>query len=467
MKIIKLTSILLFFQFLAAQAPGDPDVSFVTGNFNGSVFQYSILDIVQKIDGKILVATSYPMLDDAPVHGILCLNPDGSRDNSFNPPNDFTSVEKIILQPDGKILIVGVKGYGSSMIRLNSNGSIDSGFNLLVSEDSELSVQSAVLQSDGKIVIAGFFETVNGSPRNKLARINSDGTLDENFVTNALPADNYNKISVFKQPDEKIIVAGNFGLSVPELRVDLARIYADGTLDNSFTCEAHFIGGQYNKFSLENQADGKILVFGGFVTNNNVYGITRLNNNGDIDNTFDPGLGVSGSTNPIFISHALIEQSGKIIIVGNFDRYFNFDFGNTPRKLLRINSDGSIDTSFSLQGAGAGDVYAAALQFDGKILIGGLIFIRLLSDVNLGLVSSDEENSITIYPNPAQNLLTIKSNEVFSEITIFNNIGQVMIHQKKESMETTIDIGGLPSGVYSVKINSGDKYEVRKLLKHD
>jgi uncharacterized delta-60 repeat protein len=251
MKIIKLTLILLFFQFIAAQAPGDPDVSFVTGNFNGSVFQYSILDIVQKIDGKILVATNYPMLDDEPVHGILCLNADGSRDTSFSPPSVITSVDKILLQPNGKILILGVKGYATSMIRLNSNGTIDTGFNVLVSEDPEFSVQSAVLQSDGKIVIAGFFETVNGSSRNKLARINSDGTLDEAFVTNALPENNYNKISVFKQPDEKIIVAGNFGLSVPKLRTDLARIYADGTLDNSFTCQAHLIGNQYNKFSVE------------------------------------------------------------------------------------------------------------------------------------------------------------------------------------------------------------------------
>ena len=116
---------------------------------------------------------------------IARLNADGSTDTGFNPGsggNDW--VEAVALQPDGKVLIGGsftsFNGTPRNRIaRLNANGSLDTTFNPGSGVDN--TVNRIAVQSDGKVLLVGAFTTVNGVSRNRIARLNADGSLDTSF----------------------------------------------------------------------------------------------------------------------------------------------------------------------------------------------------------------------------------------------------------------------------------------------
>lgn len=115
------------------------------------------------------------------------------------------------------------------------------------------------------------------------------------------------------------------------------------------------------------QPDGKILVGGSFNTVDSVAisGIARLNADGTLDTTFDPGAGVSGAN--ARVNALLLQPDGKVVVGGFFDTVA----GAARAGLARLNADGSIDSGF-VYAAQAG-VYCMALQPDGKVLIGGAI----------------------------------------------------------------------------------------------
>src|SRR6185369_1741156 len=115
---------------------------------------------------------------------IARLNADGSLDNSFNPAAGTSGVSSFALQPDGKVLIGvgsyvvnGTNRYG--VARLNANGSLDSSFN--PGTGADVSVHCIAVQPDGKVIIGGDFTIVNGPNRNRIARLNADGSLDSTF----------------------------------------------------------------------------------------------------------------------------------------------------------------------------------------------------------------------------------------------------------------------------------------------
>src|SRR5262249_15847120 len=97
-------------------------------------------------------------------------------------------------------------------------------------------VYQTVEQPDGRIIIAGSFNTVLGEPRNNIARLNADGTLDAGFN----PSPNSIVYAVTVQPDGKVLLGGVFtslqpnGAPSATLRSRLARVNADGTLDTGF-----------------------------------------------------------------------------------------------------------------------------------------------------------------------------------------------------------------------------------------
>src|SRR6185369_17402441 len=222
----------------------------------------------------------------------------------------------------GKILLSGLftaltPNGGASVIRntlarLNSNGTVDIAFNTV----PNLDVYAIALQADGKILIGGAFTFVNGGqfPRNFIARLNSDGTVDGGFNPNAS-----NRVyAIAVQPDGKIVVGGGFSAFAPNggpsvARSCIARLNSDGTVDNAFDPNAdNFV------ITLALQADGKILVGGGFstLTPNGGASLTRncvarLNLDGTVDPAFDPNA-------PDGVSTVGIQADGKILIGGSF-----------------------------------------------------------------------------------------------------------------------------------------------------
>ena len=286
----------------------------------------------------------------------------------------YTRVERVAVQPDGKILvggsftqINGVRRYG--LIRLNANGTLDTSFNA-GNTGPNSQIDEIVVQPDGKIMIGGFFNAYNGVARSRIARLNSDGTLDTSFDPGVGANTVIYDIKIL--PDSKILASGAFTFYNNIAANRIVRLNANGTQDNSFVPPT--TNNQINEMAL--QTDGRILIGGNFnlvggLTRN---GVARLNADGTHDTTFDPTTNTATYTTSF-----IIQPDGKIIVGAAYDS----TGGN--KNIVRLNSNGSLDNTFvSAYPAGLDStLHDMILQPDGKILAAGF-FNAGLSNPQIG-----------------------------------------------------------------------------------
>ncbi|MFN5879901.1 MAG: delta-60 repeat domain-containing protein, partial [Flavobacteriales bacterium] len=266
----------------------------------------------------------------------------GSTDLTFNPGNGANGdVQCVCSQSDNKTIVTGLfNDFNGSIVnyivRLNEDGTIDGSFNTgsgfggngtLFSE----ATYSCAIQSDGKILVGGNFYSFNGTPTNRLVRLNSDGTIDASFnIGNGFDG-SVRSISI--QSDGKIIVGGWLLTANGNSSARLARLNSDGSYDPTFT-----IGSGFGSLVLATaiQLDGKILVGGQFTTFNGTSQnyIARLNSNGTIDPSFQVGTAFNN-----YVRAISIQSDGKILIGGDYTTYN----GSTTNRIVRLNSNGSID----------------------------------------------------------------------------------------------------------------------------
>ena len=272
-------------------------------------------------------------------------------------------VFSIAIQSDGKILVGGIfidyNGTTQNYItRLNSDGSRDETFDIGTGFNS--AVFSLAIQSDGKILVGGAFISYNGTTQNRITRLNTDGSRDESF--NIGDGFNNSVRSIAIQSDGKILVGGDFISYNGTTQNRITRLNTDGSRDE----KSFNIGDGFNNSvrSLAIQSDGKILVGGNFISYNGTTQnrITRLNTDGSIDTSFDIGTGFSNA-----VYSLAIQSDGKILVGGNLISYN----GTTQNRITRLNVDGSRDETFDV-GTGFNDIVLSIVTHpDGKILVGG------------------------------------------------------------------------------------------------
>jgi uncharacterized delta-60 repeat protein len=294
-------------------------------------------------------------------------------DLSFGSKFSGYTIENITVQPDGKILVGGTftsfNGTTQNrLIRLNTDGTKDTSFNIGTGFPAQ--IYSIVIQPDNKILVGGLFTTFNGQSQKRIIRLNTDGKRDTFFNTGTLfdsPSSSQDIRSIALQPDGKILAGGNF--TTTDGVSNFIRLSANGFKDTSFNIGTGFSTSNSIVYSVALQLDGKILVGGYFDKFNGTTQkcIIRLNADGTKDTTFDIGTGFDGSVNSI-----VAQSDGKILAGGEFTT-FN---GVTQSRLIRLNADGSKDTSFNIgtgfnNVGGGGSIYSIALQPNGKILVGG------------------------------------------------------------------------------------------------
>jgi len=287
----------------------------------------------------------------------------GDIDLTFNSMSGADNdVSTIAIQSDGKIIIGGYFTLYSTtprnrIARINVNGTLDATFN--PGNGANDVVLTTAIQSDGKIIIGGGFSYYNNTPRKYVARLNAGGTLDATFNPGA-GADNMVWTTTI-QSDGKIIIGGIFTSYNGTLRNRIARLNADATLDTTFNPGT---GTNDWVIAAAIQSDGKIIIGGDFTSYNGIprNRIVRLNSDGTLDATFNPGTGANK-----MVWTTAIQSDGKIIIGGDFTSY-----NGTPRnRIARLNTDGTLDDTFN-PGTGANSgVKTTAIQSDGKIIIGG------------------------------------------------------------------------------------------------
>jgi uncharacterized delta-60 repeat protein len=272
------------------------------------------------------------------INRILSLSANGSLDTTFDIGTGFNSiVNALAIQSDGKVLVGGqfttYQGTTRNRIaRLNTDGSYDTTFNIGTGFNGI--VIALAIQSDGKIVVGGGFTTYQGTTRNRIARLNTDGSYDTTFDIGTGFGGSVSALAI--QSDGKIVVGGGFTTYQGTTRNRIARLNTDGSYDTTFDIGTGFNG---SVFALAIQSDGKIVVGGGFTTYQGTTRncIARLNTDGSYDTTFDIGTGFNGS-----VSALAIQSDGKIVVGGGFSTYQ----GTTRNFIARLNTDGSLDTSF-------------------------------------------------------------------------------------------------------------------------
>jgi uncharacterized delta-60 repeat protein len=394
--------------------------------FHGTVSfadgQVSALVPVQIIDDTLVEATeTFTINLSSATGGALGSNPiltvgiadndlgPGSLDTTFDPgAGSDGPIYSMALQPDGKIAIGGefanYDGTNATRVaRVTAQGHLDPNFS--VGEGPSATVYSVALTDQGALTIGGAFRTFDSQDFLYLARVTTNGFLDASMSGSAglnapvlalsrqadskmlvggqftSPSSHLGRILVSGQfdvsfnpapgaddavldlgqtTDGKIIVGGQFTHVGGQPRGHVARVLADGRIDLSFDTS---IGADNTVRAALPLADGSVLIGGDFTHVNGLPAsyLARLNSDGSLDTTFGSGA----PDGPVYA--LAIYPNGRIVAVGSFTTA-----GGQPRKgLVRLDSSGALDSAFDVAINIDGPVYDVAIQPDGKILIAG------------------------------------------------------------------------------------------------
>ena len=281
---------------------------------------------------------------------LVRLNSDGSLDAAFNTnigtgPSGTglnSTVFGYAQQSDGKLIIVGsfTSWNGTTVgriVRLNTDGTLDTDFSAKVGSGANNDVSRVNLQTSGKLVLTGSFTSWSGTTVGRIVRLNTDGTLDAAFSTNAGTGFNSFTYGSVVQSDDKIVVVGNFVSYNGTTANRVLRLNADGTLDTAFTTNVGAgPGSTAQRIALQN--NGQILVAQGFTTwaGTTVGSLVRLNTNGTRDTAFTSTIGTALTESQVM---SMTVQGEKTLVMGMFTSWNGTPVG----RIVRINADGTID----------------------------------------------------------------------------------------------------------------------------
>ena len=280
---------------------------------------------------------------------------------------------KFIALSSGKYLWVGVDGAGvaggvggfvsRNVRRYNSDFTLDETFTAPVFESgTNGSVVDAVEQSNGKLIIVGSFTNIDGTSVGRIARLNANGSLDTTFNFEGVGFNN--SVYVLKLlSDGSFLVGGTFsayngqdifnGTAVSKF----VKLNSDGSLNTNVVLDN-------DVNAIHVLSSGKIYVGGNFTNK-----LIRLNSDGTTDETFDVGTGFNNN----LVASIKVDSNNKVIVGGDFNEY---NGSPCSRGIVRLNTDGTLDSSFETEGSGlnnnnGGVVQCLAIQSDGKIVVGG------------------------------------------------------------------------------------------------
>jgi uncharacterized delta-60 repeat protein len=333
-------------------------------------------------DGRILAAGNFATIAGQNQSYLARFYPEGSLAQGFaswmTNGTYGADIQCLALHTNGQILIGGTfyryanGHFYSGICRLNADGSLDTSFSGNPVRESGESVNCLMIQPDNKIIAAGPFTFIGSSKITGICRFNWNGDLDTNFNAAA----NGTVKSIALQPDGKIVAVGSFTSIGGKLCTNLARLNADGSIDPSFQTPVFAcLGGNgigiagSGSAAVQVQPDGKILVGAMFDKVNGLghTNIVRLNGDGSVDTSFN---GQADESSCEGVQTLSLQADGKIIVG---DDSLTLDRKPCPY-LGRLNPDGSLDATFSTRLVTGEMVYCATLQADGDILVAGVIY---------------------------------------------------------------------------------------------
>jgi uncharacterized delta-60 repeat protein len=394
----------------------DPD--FGTGGFVTTNFSQFSTDAAGALavqpDGRAIAAGSVQPNLAQSFMGAARYLPSGALDPSFDgdglttvvftvAPDISGAVGQVLLQPDGRIILVGSVGQSPAVLnyalaRLNANGSLDGSFGtggkVLTPMTSGVAAGTdAVRQPDGRIVVLGTTGS-SSEPILALARYNPDGTLDGTFgvagqVSLPLPTP-FQGRALALQSDGRILVAGFTGGAVGPADIGVVRLLPGGAPDSSFDGDG-FVSSDFGALefasSLAVLGDGRIVVAGHRSTPMADLAVVRYLPNGAIDTTFGTaGITTADAGASEFGQELLVQPDGKLLVAGALFGSPSDDF-----ILARFQAGGAHDTTFGTAGflrtdfGGMGPelLLAAALAGPDRILTAGRVALSGTDDFGL------------------------------------------------------------------------------------
>lgn len=448
----------------------------------------------------------------------------------FSFGTNIALIDSSVLQPDGKILATGLlyKYNGvtvGNLVRINANGTIDTNFQSNLGTGFDRRTCDVALQNDGKILVsvwAGLPTTFNGVPSKKLIRLNSDGTIDNSFNVSSLTTSSTNYQRILVLPDGKIIV------NYPNNKI--SRLNSDGTTDSTFAPKTFSFGTSDAEISnIKLDSNNKIVITGLFTSYQSTpaNGVIRLNYDGSIDNSFNnggSGLIIGGSGHILRHCSLHIQSDNKIILAGYLQTYNGIAIPN----VIRLNNDGSLDSTFNFVNQSNYDIVCLEGLSNGKFYIGGrwnngatsatfikrinndgtydttldipttlfnynngngLFNIRVqpdgniitLGDFNAGTTSMSRkdilriiDNSLTTnefikgkeiipFPNPVQDYLTFKADEIILKVEVFDISGRIL--SSNSVNENKVNLTELKTGNYILKVYTENGIMNTKIIK--
>ena len=448
----------------------------VTTSFGGSSYALGQSVAVQA-DGKILLG-GYTNGSGTYDFALVRYTSNGNLDTSFDGDGKLTTdfatnavsyeqAYSVAMQADGKIVLGGYSTPDLALARYNSDGSLDTSFD----GDGKLTTkfgssvtgnERVVLQPDGKILVGG-----TNSADFALARYNIDGSLDATFDSDGKVTTNFGSGSyvaggaIALQKDGKILRGGGYSANFgPSTDFALARYNADGSLDTSFDGDGklttNFGSATASANSATIQADGKILLAGYIGTAGGVsqdFALARYNIDGSLDATFDSDGKVTTNFGASSTGNSVIVQSDGKILVGGSIATGGSDGGDFA--LARYNSDGSLDASFDGDGKLTTHFFASdsgwsiALQADSKILLGGT------SDLsNFALARYNTDGSLDTSFSPQIN--TLDGSPKFIEPSTSSGSSGVVLAANAQVLDADLAAtGNYKDGVLTVSRHGG------------
>ena len=358
---------------------GDGKVVTDVGNNSTDSAGYSV---VMQPDNKIVFAGSFDTASPSPSDIVVVrYNVNGSPDTTFDGDgkvvtdvgNNSTDLVNSVVLFDNKIIVTGYSNAGVTggfmLVRYNSNGTLDESFDTdgkVVNDDGGYGLtRSVVVDSIGKIIVAGWFW--DGTSSNfAVWRYDAVGSLDTSFgsagkVTTDMGAnsDESPAYSVVLQSDGKIVFGGHSGGN-GSWNFAVVRYNVDGTLDTSFDSDGKVttdigVSTEDLIYSLDLQSDGKIVVAGySYSGGQSDFALVRYNTNGSLDTTFDIDGKIVTDIGAAIADNArsvAVQSDGKIVVAGFSNIGATSDF-----VLVRYNVNGSLDTSFDSDGKVTTDI---------------------------------------------------------------------------------------------------------------
>jgi uncharacterized delta-60 repeat protein len=338
-------------------------------------------------EGRVLIAGSFTDLN-----GVACLNaarlqPSGVPDPSFELGRGLEQNQRLnilhggvrLLAPAGlgRVYAVGpfrVIHEGATYrqgLRVQEDGQLDTQFNMGAAIEG-MTVTTALALPNHRLMIARRALDEHGLIRASVALLDEDGNLDAGFDSSVEANEVIHEL--MRQPDGKILVAGGFTEIGGMVRDGIARLLANGQLDESFNPGTT---PEYNPTlrasqplrSLAIQNDGRILVAGQFtaIGGQQKAHVARLESDGRMDADFGVMLLPRFQGGPVRVNTVAVQSGDQIVIGGLFERVN----GVRSPQVARILPDGSVDSTFETGAERLDEVFASALQPDVSLLLGG------------------------------------------------------------------------------------------------